>query len=312
MASFKRALFYIIHNRTQFCESVIKHFAPLIPDKTYLSLRYRCRLGFWPDFDNPKRFTEKLQWLKINYRVPLLTQCVDKFSAKEYVSNTIGDQYIIKNLGVWDRYEDINFEMLPSKFVLKTTNGGGSTGVVICQDKCTLDYENARIKLTHSLKTNIYDNLREWPYKNVKARIIAEEYLEDEYGELRDYKFYCFNGVPKVLLVATNRFTTHNFNYLDMSFNPMPIISTEGKPTQDPIEKPMCFDKMKTIVEQLCKPFPHVRVDMYCCHNNIYFGEFTFFDSSGFDNMSSDEWDLIFGGWLTLPPKNADKIITHV
>lgn len=294
-------------NPKMLTESILRNTTSLWSDKMYIRLLYRIKLGKWPNLSNPSRFTEKLQWLKLNYRIPLLTQCVDKYLVKQYVEYTIGKEYIIKDFGAWDQFSDIDFNSLPSRFVLKTTNGGGSMGVIICKDKNVFNKVEAEKKLTKSLTSNIYNILKEWPYKNVKPRIIAEEFLEDEFGELRDYKFYCFNGMPKVLLVASNRFTTHNFNYMDMDFNQLPIISTDGKPTDEPLEKPKSFEEMKSVVEKLSKPFPHVRVDMYSCHDKIYFGELTFFDSSGFDNMTSDEWDLKFGSWLTLPEKCVEK-----
>lgn len=270
-------------------------------DKIYLQFMYFLRMGRQLNLKNPTRFTEKLQWIKLYYRLPLLTTLVDKDKVKPYVANIIGEEHIIKTIGVWDRFESINFDILPQKFVLKTTNGGGGTNVVICRDKDDLDKDKAKRMIERGLKQDIYKNLREWPYKNVSHRIICEEYMEDGSGELRDYKFFCFDGVPKVMLLASNRYTAHNFNYYDMEFNKLPITSVDGTQSSEVFAKPEDFEEMKMIASKLSKGFPHVRVDLYSCEGRVYFGELTFFDSSGFDNMSSDEWDLKFGSWLVLP-----------
>lgn len=297
------AIQYLLNDQKSFELKILSAFFEWLPDRIYVLLRYRAMMGRPLNLSSPQRFTEKLQWLKLYYRIPLLTTCVDKCEAKKYAASIIGNNHIIPTLGVWDNFEDIDFDSLPNQFVLKTTNGGGGGGVVICKDKNAFDKDKAMITLTKSLKSDIYKSLREWPYKNVNKRIIAEEYKEDKNGELRDYKFFCFNGQAKVMLVASNRFTTHNFNYMDMDFNPLPIISKDGLPNESNLDKPQNFEKMKEIVQKLCAPFPHVRVDVYSCNGEVYFGELTFFDSSGYDNLNSDYWDLEFGSWLTLPPK---------
>lgn len=299
------AIQFFLNDKKTFKLKLLSFCFEWLPDRPYVLLRYKAMMGRQLCLKSPQRFTEKLQWLKLYYRIPLLTKCVDKYDAKIYAASIIGDDHIIPTLGVWNSFDEINFDYLPDQFVLKTTNGGGGGGVVICKEKNSLDKDKAKTVLTKSLKSDIYKSLREWPYKNVKRRIIAEEYKEDRNGELRDYKFYCFNGIVRVMLVASNRFTTHNFNFMDMDFNPLPIISKDGLPNETNIEKPENFDQMKEIVRKLCRPFPHVRVDLYSCNGNVYFGELTFFDSSGYDNMNSDYWDLQFGSWLTLPPKTV-------
>lgn len=282
-------------------------FNYLFPDKLYIEMMYRLRMGRKLDLKNPKRFTEKLQWIKLYYRIPILTTLVDKELVKPYVERIIGENYIIKTIGVWSSFNDIDFDSLPNKFVLKTTNGGGGTGVIICRDKKNLDKEKAKLCIEKSLRQDLYKKLREWPYKQVNRRIICEEYKEDDSGELRDYKFFCFNGVPKVMLLASNRYTTHNFNYYDMDFSKLPITSVAGSQSGQEFNRPDTFEEMKAIASKLSKGFPHVRVDLYSCEGKVYFGEMTFFDSSGFDNMSSDEWDLKFGSWLELPKQNIIK-----
>lgn len=274
-----------------------------LPNKLYLSLYYRIRLHRFPNLKNPIRYTEKLQWLKLYYHRQDLTHWVDKCEAKALAADIIGNEHIIPTYGVWDKFDDIDFDALPNSFVLKSTNGGGGCGVYICKNKKELDKAKARQRIELSQRSDIYKTLKEWPYKSVSHKIIAEQYMEDESGELRDYKYYCFHGEPKVMFVASNRYSNHNYNFFDMQFNKLPITSVMGAPSVESFQKPALFEEMKNIARKLSSGFPHVRVDLYCCNNTIYFGELTFFDTSGFDNMNSDKWDLIFGEWLSLPVK---------
>ena len=280
-------------------------FFKWLPDKIYLELVYYFKLGKKLDLQDPKTFTAKLQWLKLYNRRPEYTKMVDKYEAKNYVSGILGSEYIIPTLGIWDNFSDIDFDKLPSRFVLKTTHGGGSVGIVICKDKALFNKDKARKNIEEALRLDVYKLFREWPYKNVPKRIIAEQYMEDDSGELRDYKFYCFNGEPKVMLLASNRFTDHNFTYFDMDFNRLPISSRDGKTSCEELKKPVNFEEMKSIARKLSQGLPHVRVDLYSCNHRIYFGELTFFDGSGYDDMESQEWDLKFGTWLQLPSKSV-------
>lgn len=270
-------------------------------DALFLKIKYRLKMGVKLNLSEPFFFTEKLQWLKLYDHNPLYTTLVDKYEVKKYIAQIIGDKYVVPLLGVWSQFDDIDFDSLPNKFVLKTTHSGGSSGVVICKDKKTFNYEKARILLTKSLKHNIYWSTREWPYKSVSRRIIAEQYLENGDEDLKDYKFYCFNGIPRVLLVASNRFTLHNFNYFDMEFNDLPIVSRDGPRSVVPMEKPINFEEMVHIAKKLSTGIPHVRVDLYNVEGHVYFGELTLYDSSGYDDMSSEEWNETFGNWLVLP-----------
>lgn len=282
--------------------SLLTHYFKWLPDKLYLRLLYRFKLGRRLNLKNPTRFTEKLQWLKLYDHNPLYNKIVDKYEVKSYISNLIGSEYVIPTLGLWNRPEDIDWDSLPEKFVLKTTDGGGGTGVVICRSKSNLNVPKAVARLKSSMSTDIlYKLLREWPYKDIPTRIIAEKYLEDESGELRDYKFYCFNGEPKVMLLASDRFSAHNFNYYDMDFNQLPIHSAVGGKADIEFDRPARFEEMKELARKLSKDFAHVRVDLYYAENKIYFGELTLYDSSGYDNLSSDEEDLRWGSWLNLP-----------
>ena len=288
----------------RFFGGIMLKLSPFLPDKLYLSCMMVIQCGRRMNWKNPQRFTEKLQWLKLYNRRPEYTMMVDKFAVKSFIADRAGIEYVIPTYGVWENVEQIEWDKLPNQFVLKTTHSGGNTGVIICKDKDSLNKRIVEKKLSQSLKTDTYKLTREWPYKNVQRRIIAEPYLEDEYGELRDYKFYCFNGEPRVMLVASNRNTSHNFDYFDLDKNHLPIVSTAGPNAPSPVIMPESFDSMKRLARKLSEGLPHVRVDLYSVKNHIFFGEMTFFDSSGYDNMSSDKWDLMFGSWLTLPEKN--------
>lgn len=276
-------------------------FGRFLNDKNYFRLQYFVILGRFPNIDNPILFTEKLQWLKLYDHNPVYTKIVDKYEVKNIISKIIGDKYLIPTLGVWNSPEEIDFDSLPNQFVLKTTFGGGGDGIVICRDKSRLNIDETIKKLKKSFNTDPYIRAREWPYKNVPRRIIAEQYMEDDSGELRDYKFYCFNGVPKVMLVASNRFTNHNFNYFDMDFNVLPITSAMGAQSDVKMERPEGFEEMKEVATKLSRNFAHVRVDLYSSGGKVLFGELTLYDSSGYDDLNSKEWNKRFGDWITLP-----------
>lgn len=285
---------------------ILNHCWFLFSDKVSLKIQYRIRMGRRLDLRNPKRYTEKQQWLKLYDRKPEYTIMVDKIAAKDYVARKIGDQYIIPTIGSWQHFDEIDFDLLPERFVLKTNHGGGGNTVVFCKNKLKFNKKRAKAILEKSLEQSIYHNFREWPYKNVKPMIFAEQLMENS-GTigLMDYKFYCFNGIPKVLLIASNRFTTHNFNYFDMDFQPLPITSVDGMPIdEDLITRPQSFEEMKSVAKVLSRNIPHVRVDLYEIDGKVFFGELTFFDSSGFDNLNSDSVDLEWGSWITLPSKS--------
>lgn len=272
----------------------------IVSDEFYIRLMYRFELGRWPDLTHPKRFTEKLQWLKLHDRNPLYTKLVDKLAVKEWVTERIGPGRCFNVLGVWDRAENIDFGTLPNQFVLKCNHLGGGL-VTICKDKTKLDFNTVREGVRWQLRHNMYLAWREWPYKNVQPKVFVEEYHEDEFGELRDYKVFCFNGVPKFLLVASNRFSTHNLNVFDMEGNACSFNSSDGRPNPRVEIEVGCFEELKRLASLLSMGIPHVRVDFYIVQGRIYFGEMTFFDSSGLDNYGSDEMDLKIGEWLKLP-----------
>lgn len=305
MSKIKTLLHYIFYDRRTLKLALLQKSATLYrSDAKYLKKLFKLRMGKDLNLDNPKTFNEKLQWLKLYNRKPEYTRMVDKYEAKRYVADIIGEEYIIPTLGVWERFEDINFDALPNQFVLKTTHGGGNTGVVICKDKNTFDILRAKKKLEASLKQDIYISLREWPYKNVKRRIIAEEYVVDSNGELNDFKFFCFNGDPKVMLVATERNSKTGvcFDYFDMEFNHLPF-EQGGPNSKQLLTRPEAMADMIQIAKSLSRNIPQVRVDLYNVDGRIFFGEMTFFDSSGMAEFNPQEWDRIFGDWIELPAK---------
>lgn len=282
--------------------------AIFIGDERYLKLIYRMKMGKRPDLKNPKTYNEKLQWLKLHDRKPEYTRMVDKYEVKSYVGERIGQEYIIPTFGVWERFDDIDFDSLPDQFVLKCTHDSG--GLVICRDKSKLDMEAARAKLEKSLKNNYYQQGREWPYKNVKPRILAEQYMEDaETAELRDYKFFAFDGSVKAMFIATERGnaeTETKFDFFDREFQHLPF--TNGHPNADICpKKPQNLELMLELAEKLSQNIPQVRVDFYEANGKVYFGEITFFHWSGFMPFEPEEWDTVFGNWITLPKIEKNK-----
>lgn len=273
-----------------------------LSDKSFIKWEYYSGMRKFPNLINPQTYNEKLQWLKLNNIHPEYSRMVDKAEAKEYVKETLGEdaeQYIIPTLGLWNSFEKIDFDSLPNQFVLKTTHDSG--GVVVVKDKTTMIMEDVRKKIKKSLSNNFYYQHREYPYKYVKPRIIAEKYMVDESGtELKDYKFFCFDGEPKMLFVATDRPFDTRFDFFDTDFNHLPF--KQGHPlASKEIKKPVGFEKMLELSRRLSKGFPHVRVDLYDINGSIYFGELTFFHFSGNVPFEPEEWDYKVGEWLKLP-----------
>ena len=268
-------------------------------DETYVKWDYRWGMGHFPDLENPKTYNEKLCWLKIHARNPEYTKLVDKYDAKEYVKGIIGEEHIIPSYGVWDNFDDIDFDALPPQFVLKTTHDSG--WVILCKEKSKFDKEAARKKVAASMKHNLYYYHREYPYKDLKPRIIIEKLMEEEgCDSLKDYKFFCFDGKVKMLFVATDRSVDTRFDFFDRDFNHLPF--RQGHPlASKPIEKPEGFEEMIAIAEKLSKDTPHVRVDLYNINGKIYFGELTFFHFGGIVPFIPGDWDYKIGEWLNLP-----------
>lgn len=275
----------------------------ILPDLLYLKILFRLRMGKRLDLKSPKTYSEKLQWLKLYNHIPEYTKMADKASAKEYVAGKIGGEYVIPLLGIWDKFDDIDFDKLPDQFVLKTTHGS-TKGLIICKDKSVLNINSARKEINKSLKHNFFYEGREWPYKNIVPRIIAEQYMVDESGtELKDYKFLCFDGDPKLLFVSTNRRIDINFDFFDIDFNHLSILQAGDKNATKQILKPKNYEKMVDIARKLSEGIPHVRVDLYNVNGKIYFGEMTFFYAGGIVPFKPEKWDYILGSWIKLPEK---------
>ena len=275
----------------------------MLPDRLYLELMFYYSIKSKLNLKNPRSFNEKLQWLKLYDRNPQYISLTDKYEVRKHVKEIIGSEYLIPLLGVWDSFEQIDFFKLPNQFVLKCTHDSG--GVIICKNKEELDIEFTKKKLKELLKKNYYYVGREWPYKNIKPRIICEKYMEDESKvELKDYKFMCFNGEVKCSFVCLNRNSKKGLNvdFYDMDWNPMPF--TRHYPNSGTIlPKPKNFDKMVEFATKLSKAIPFVRVDFYETNGKLYFGEMTFYPGSGFEEFTPESYDYLLGSWIDLPNK---------
>lgn len=284
------------------CLKLLNVFAVIFPDALFLRLKFYLMMGKRLNLEKPETFSEKLQWLKLYNRKPVHTVMVDKIAAKDYVAKIVGKEHIIPTIATYDSVEEIDWDALPNQFVIKCTHDSG--GVVVCKDKSRLDIEAAKKTLREGLRTDYYYLFREWPYRNVPRRLICEEYLVDESGyELKDYKWFCFDGEPKALFVAADRGKADEevkFDFFDTDFNHLPF--RNGHPLAGkPIAKPAGFEKMKELAAMLSKGEPHIRVDLYDVNGKVYFGELTFFHFSGLMPFEPEEWDYRFGSWLTLP-----------
>jgi len=297
-------------NRKALLLVLIDKLSFLFSDETYLRIQFKLRMGYPLNLDNPVTFSEKLQWLKLNDRNSLYTKLVDKYDVKTFVITTIGAQYIIPTIGVWDTVDSIQWESLPQQFVLKTTQGGGSYGVIVCKDKSSLDKSLAIKRLNKALKQDIYKTFREWPYKNVRGRIIAEEYMEQEDGSaLIDYKFFCFNGEPQFLYVRWEDSTDRkeHINFITLDWEPTHFYRPDCRPSIYLPHKPTKFEDMKELTRKLSKGIPFVRVDLYEINSKVYFSELTFYPSSGLLPFEPGEWDRKIGDMLILPQKREKQ-----
>lgn len=283
---------------------IYHHMLDWMPDKIYLKLVYRALMHKNLDLKTPKTFNEKLQWLKLYNHNPQYTQMVDKYEVKKYVAKKIGKQYLIPTLGVWESFDQIDFNSLPNQFVLKCTHDSG--GLAICKDKSFFDVASARRLIEKSLKRNYYSLWREWPYKAVKPRIIAEKYMKDsisvpEESDLKDYKLFCFNGKVKFFKIDFDRFTDHRANYYDIDGYLLPFGESDYPPNPEKnLDIPDELPEMIVCAEKLAESIPFVRVDFYDVNGQVYFGEITFYPASGFGSFTHEEWDLKLGGWIDL------------
>lgn len=271
-----------------------------IPDLWMIRLQYWIQLNRHVNLKNPQRYTEKLQWYKLHYRNPLMKQCADKYGVRDYIKfRGLGD-ILKENYGVYDSFKDIDFEKLPNKFVLKTTNGSGTN--IFCEDKEHFDFKKAEKLLSNWLKRDYYALGREWAYKGIKPRIIAEEYLEDRegaYSGINDYKFVCFNGEPYYIAFDVDRFKDHKSNVYDVNWNFIDASVTYPN-MGDVAPKPEGLDELVRVAKILSRDFPNVRVDLYWVNGKVYFGELTFYSGSGYLEFEPDDFDYEVGSHMCL------------
>ena len=277
-------------------------FKKCVPDKWYLTIQYRCFCGKFINWKNPKTFNEKLQWLKVYNRKPEYTMMVDKVKVKDYVAQKIGEQYVIPTLGVWDKPEDIDFDALPNQFVLKCNHDSGS--ICICRDKKTFDKSKAVSKLKAAMKRDMYWDGREWPYKNVEKKVFAEKYMVDESGiELKDYKFFCFGGVPTYCQVISDRNTNEKIDFFDMQWERLVGLvglNDSVHNSEQDISCPDSFSEMKSLAAKLANKLPFSRIDFYEINHRPYFGEITFFPADALGSFRPMDWNDRMGEMISL------------
>ena len=294
----------IIEPRKMMFHLNVRGFLNWMSDSAHVRLMYRLKLDKKLNLDNPQTFSEKLQWLKLHDRNPMYTKMVDKYEVREYIKEKLGEEYLIPLLGAYDSFDEIDFDELPTQFVLKCTHDSG--GLVICKDKSKLDLKQAKKKIKKSFKRKYYYHSREWPYKNVKPRIICEKYMVDESGmELKDYRLFCFNGVPRFVAVdfsITDKTKTRR-NLYDMDWGLMEEGITYPRVLVKNVQKPAKFDEMVKLSKILSKDIPHVRIDFYEINGKVYFGEMTFYHQSGFGRIYPEEFDYKMGSWIELPSR---------
>lgn len=274
-----------------------------ISPKLLLQIQFRRLVGYKPDFNNPKTYNEKVNWYKLYYHNPLMTRCADKWEVRGFLRERGLGKFMNDALGVWNSADEIEFDKLPQKFVLKSTHGTAQT--IICKNKSKLDLEKTRREIAFWLKTNQIYAGYEWAYKNIQPRIIGEKLIETADGlPPKDYKVFCFDGVPKFLFVASERFNNHEvkFDFFDCDWNLLPF--TQGHPnTVKPIEKPKELQKMLEIAATASKELPHVRVDFYLEDDKLMIGELTFYHFNGLVRFNPYKYDEIMGSYFKLPQK---------
>ena len=271
----------------------------IFSDKVAIKIKYRLEMKRKLNLKNPKTFNEKLNWIKLYYRKPIMTTMADKYEVKKYVSDIIGPEYVIPSIAIYDKWDDIDFDSLKAPFVMKTTHSSGVIAVV--KDKESFDYETTKKKFNKSLKQNYFYSCREWPYKNIKPRIIIEQFVKDDKEDnLPVYKFFCFNGEPYLVQTIKNDKTSYEtIDYFDMDWKFLKL-KQNFENSEVPLSKPSNFEDMKELAAKLSKGFPFVRVDLYSVNGRIYFSEFTFFSDAGYHQFYPDEWDQILGEKIKL------------
>lgn len=310
----KKIVGYIKNPKKVIIYLASKGFFDNMSDESYLKLRYWASMGRKLDLKNPQTLNEKLQWLKLYNHNPIYTAMVDKYDAKKVIEKVLGNKYIIPTLGIWNKFDEIDFDDLPNRFVLKCTHDSG--GLVICKDKSKLDLSTVKKTINKSMQSSYYKWGREWPYKDVRPRIIAEDYMEELNDDgipsgkaLVDYKFFCFNGYAESVMVCTDRESgSPKFYFFDKDWN-LKRYNIRGKnaPKGFTIPKPETMDEMFDVAANLSKGIPFVRVDLYSINNHIYFGEMTFFPDSGFDENLLYESDLYWGKLVNLDMVKTER-----
>ena len=286
--------------------AILNRVSCFFSDSLFLRIQFRLRMGYRLNIESPKTLSEKIQWLKLYDRNIEYTKLVDKYEVKLIVAQKIGKKHVIPTLMVWDKVEQINFDCLPMQFVLKTTHGGGNNGVIICKDKDKIDVKNTIERLKKALRQNIFNDFREWPYKNIQKRVIAEKFMEQDNGvSLIDYKFFCFNGIPKYVYVSQNNTSSKRqlSCFLTMNWKLAPFKKRDDEFASQVPTRPSSFESMFQIAKKLCEGYPFVRVDLYEINNQVFFSELTFYPSSGMHPIEPLEWDLKLGDILRLPEK---------
>ncbi len=298
---------YLTNKKYRFDINASRFGYKRMSDEEFLKIKYRNAFGRDLALLSPNTFNEKLQWLKLNDRNPIYTKLVDKYEVKEYVGNIIGKEHVIPTIGVWDSFDQIDFFQLPNQFVIKCTHDSG--GVIVCKDKKNFNYKEAKQKINKCLKRNYFFSSREWPYKNVKPRIIAEQYMEDSTGTLQDYKIHCFNGEPKFILVCRDRFSTTGLteDFFDVEWNHLDVKRPGNENSKEKIQVPKTLKEMLELSALLSASCPFLRVDFYEVDGKIYFGELTFYPASGFERFIPDKWDKTFGDWIDLSAVKKEK-----
>lgn len=278
-----------------------------MPDAEYLKRKFKACIGKELNLEEPRTFNEKLQWLKLYDRKPEYTVMVDKYRVREYIADQIGEQYLIPMLGVWDDPEEIDFDALPDRFVLKCNHNSG-VGMYICTDKSKMDIPKVKRELRRGLEQDYYLTGREWPYKDVPRRIVAEQFISDSSGDLPDYKFMCFDGEVKCSFVCSERFSGKGLHvtFFDREWNVMPV-QRHYPSVKEGLPKPKQYAQMVALAEKLSRGLPFVRVDFYEVDEKIYFGELTFYPGSGFEEFTPEEWDYTLGSWTKLPEINTNS-----
>lgn len=281
-----------------FVKKPLRAASQMLPDRLYIRLKFKINTGYWPDLKNPKTFNEKLQWMKMHDRDPGFADMVDKHAVKQIVSERIGEEYVVPEYGVWNDYDEIDFDVLPNQFVLKTTHDCG--GIVICKDKKTFDYAKAKAFLKKHQKQNYFYEGREWPYKNVQPRILAEAFIGELENCLVVYKVLCFHGQPKIIqVIQDDKTKAESIDYFDADWNLLDFRQNYPNSYKH-MPRPENLKKMLELSGILAQERPFLRVDWYVVGDHLKFSEFTFYSDAGWAAFEPKEWDDILGGWIRL------------